>query len=315
MAADLPIYVDGSCLNPTMLHISRAGSSAVQTDNQGQFVRAVRAMLPRQYPQLSGHAEHAGLQLAIQWSEHPRTAPIIVDYSGLMRGFLRPDQVLQGTSIFATYWRKIASYLLVNAWIEMRKTKAHRREDAAINVQDALDIHGNKAADHHAKEAAKLHAVHADDAAEHEAALHMYKSLVIGAGKILALWPPAKEIWPDIAKPPPQRAARPFVQDHDPVWNGSVFRCRSCLKVVSARTRSSCKPVPDKIRDMAAAARGHHHKIAYCTILGSKLPVIFCRECGGFTSGRGSPKLSANCTRKVSSELRKLQKNELPGSG
>eukprot|EP00959_Pyramimonas_sp_CCMP1952_P199416 4171146-Pyramimonas_sp.AAC.1 len=66
---------------------------------------------------------------------------------------------------------------------------------------------------------------------------------------------------------------------------------------------------------MAAEARGRHHKIVHCIIIGSKLPVIFCSECGGFTSGRGPPKLLGNCLRKMSSELRKLQKQELPGSG
>eukprot|EP00959_Pyramimonas_sp_CCMP1952_P179526 3753459-Pyramimonas_sp.AAC.1 len=66
MAANLPIHVDGSCLSPSTPHISRTGSSAVQTDNEGNSIRAVRAPLPRQYPQMSVHAEHLGLLLAAQ---------------------------------------------------------------------------------------------------------------------------------------------------------------------------------------------------------------------------------------------------------
>eukprot|EP00959_Pyramimonas_sp_CCMP1952_P179527 3753460-Pyramimonas_sp.AAC.1 len=117
MAANLPIHVDGSCLSPSMLHISRAGSSAVQTDSEGNFIRAVRAPLPRQRPQMPGHAEHLGLLLAVQWSEHPRTAPIIVDYSGLMKGFLKPEASPQGASISATFWSKLASYPPSDSWL------------------------------------------------------------------------------------------------------------------------------------------------------------------------------------------------------
>eukprot|EP00959_Pyramimonas_sp_CCMP1952_P140649 2943409-Pyramimonas_sp.AAC.1 len=100
-----------------MPHISRAESSAVQTDNECNFIRAVRSPLPRQYPQISGHADHLGLLLAAQWSEHPRTAPIIVDCAGLMKGFLKPEAVLQGARIFATFWRKLASYLPSDSWL------------------------------------------------------------------------------------------------------------------------------------------------------------------------------------------------------
>eukprot|EP00959_Pyramimonas_sp_CCMP1952_P047956 1001123-Pyramimonas_sp.AAC.1 len=61
--------------------------------------------------------------------------------------------------------------------------------------------------------------------------------------------------------------------------------------------------------------RLHHSQ--YVGWLDSGLPVIFCNRCGGFSTHRGSKELTdpRGCTRKTSSELRKLGKGMLPAMG
>ena len=93
------------------------------------------------------------------------------------------------------------------------------------------------------------------------------------------------------------------------------FRCLKCLRMVSPRPKMSCAETSPLFREITVRAPSLHHSLVIGWVEGSRLPIVYCTSCGGFSMGRGT-KLSAPCVvpRLPTSELRKLRKGEVPGT-
>ena len=62
------VFLDGSCLSPSVLELSRAGWGACQIDSQGQIVKAAYGLVPHPWPQTSLAGEVCSLVAALQLS-------------------------------------------------------------------------------------------------------------------------------------------------------------------------------------------------------------------------------------------------------
>ena len=206
---DIPVFVDGSTIDPSHLEISRGGLAAVQLNAEGELLLAVRSHLPADFPQTPAHSENAGLAVAHIHSTFPRSAPFVVDCAALLKGTRSPGAVLAGNCFFGEFWRTIGLHLPPDQWTQLRKTKAHR--DRA-NVEDSEfgEWLGNRAADWHAGEAAKKHALSRQEAEAHVEAVEAYTALLNGVGRILGEWPRATDMWPEAQPRPPKGRDRPF---------------------------------------------------------------------------------------------------------
>ncbi|CAK0897759.1 unnamed protein product, partial [Prorocentrum cordatum] len=313
LSKDLPIYTDGSDLHPAFPDIGRSGVAVVQLSDTGELYRAIRSPLPCSYKQAPVHAEHAGLAIAAVWSTHPRSQPIYVDCATLLKG-LKPHIALKGSFQFSDYWKVIAAQLPSDSWLDVRKIKAHRELSEAVDEQDATHITANRAADWHAKEAAKLHDLPPEEVEQYSALVTTYTELLIGVGKILGGWPQAGDLYGELNRECPERAPRKFLSQHSPIWDNGRFRCTICLRRVSPNTKKPCQEVASHIQAAIETAGELRHKLQIGWVIGSRMPIVFCAACGGFTSSVRSRKLHAKCTAKVSSELRKLRRGEVPGT-
>ena len=159
---------------------------------------------------------------------------------------------------------------------------------------------------------------------------------MIGAGRVLASWPPSREFFGPLSKVPrPAPPSRPFVSSHTPTWTGKGYRCTTCLRRIAPQCRRPCsQEYPPSLTEAINQRRALHHSLSMGWIDGSNMPIIFCNLCGGYSMGRGTkllqPCLSeqerlrqqtrgvslagASAPPRVSSELRKLQRGCVPGT-
>jgi len=310
------LFIDGSCLDPEIHYLSRAGCSVIELAPDNTLRRGMYGALPALFAQTAVDAEHGGLLMAALHSVAGHTNTYVVDCATLMRKTVKA--CIDGRTRFAQVWRHISQSLPRGEWLQLVKTKAHRKEGEAEDDQDPRHLLGNKAADFYAKEGASLHRPPPVELDSHAAAYDMLVKLLIGAGKVLGTWPKSEELWGPLEKLPsqprtPQR--RPFAEEHHPVWDGKRHRCDTCLRIVSPRTRFGCQSLPAGMRLILDSHQRLHHSL-YIGWLDNGFPLICCNRCGGFCSERRCRTLldSRGCQNKVTSELRKLRNGRVPGS-
>ena len=149
-----------------------------------------------------------------------------------------------------------------------------------------------------------------------QASIELYEDLLEGIGLILDAWPDNSILDEDLEKPAAERKPRKIVDQHVPIWHGSGFRCENCVASVKPGTKKPCKKQPAALRDVLTQARQNKYILNLGWIEGSgHIPIVCCTKCGGFTTGaKKAPKLADVCPLRVSSELRKLRRGQVPGT-
>ena len=101
----------------------------------------------------------------------------------------------------AGFWREIRRAGNWHKIEKITKVKAHAKEESAGGHDECVDIMGNNLADRYAKQGAELHreswgagsvAWQLKSDADNVAAM-------LAIGRMLALWPPARQLWKDEA--------------------------------------------------------------------------------------------------------------------
>ena len=110
---------------------------------------------------------------------------------------------------------------------------------------------------------------------------------------------------------------RPFVADHIPVWQGSGrgYRCAKCYRHITPATKTSCKEASKVFHEAVRIGVTRHHVLQLAYIIGPMTPILFCSNCGAFTTGVHARKMHQYCLGNLSSELKNLRNNKVPGTG
>ena len=133
-------------------------------------------------------------------------------------------------------------------------------------------------------------------------------NLILGIARVLAVWPKAHELYPNLQRVSGGRGARRQrpLGGHDFVWTGRVWTCRICIR--SKRSRCSkidyikCNKVPAHFESLAEEPLGHSLFLTQVERTGTM--GAFCRRCGAFCFGN-IINLRKPCTKPRADELSK----------
>ena len=170
----------------------------------------------------------------------------------------------------------------------LKHTKAHRELGAGDDDQDNIDIRGNYYADIHAKKAADHIRPCDGDIAIVGRALGRGIAVLRAMAKVLALWPKACEMYPDLARAGSDNGARrrraKELGGHSFSWTGTLWVCKACLRykraAVSRVDTQKCVAVPQPLLALAAEPLGH--KLYLTQVQGTLAWGVFCKTCGFF---------------------------------
>ena len=139
-----------------------------------------------------------------------------------------------------------------------------------------------------------------------------YRKLLRMVAPVLAMYPPARELYGSLVKRPSQKEARACFHNHKPVWRSGSYQCLACLEYIGPCTPQRCKALPECTVDVLHCALHLTHKLRVGWTVGTKVLVLFCWQCGGYTTGQHSHKLRRLCLAQPFSERRKLGNGKLP---
>ena len=166
-AAGATLYMDGSCFDPTADVLAHAGFAIVQIDPVTYDVVAVLyGPVPGDLSQTAAMAEHFAMYIAAQHTRPSPPAPSSasgrpgpdiatlcwVDCASVVASHQDRDAAITEGRPFAGLWLHIPAYL------QVRKTAAHRTRAVASEAGDLANWTGNDHADHWAKAGARAQA-------------------------------------------------------------------------------------------------------------------------------------------------------------
>ena len=230
------VYIDGSCSNPAISCIRRAGFSAVQVGDGG-VVAGAYANVPAYLPQTPLMAEACAVsllyQLAAKGVVGASDCKLMVDAQ--MGGEQLCTHHSQKT---ACTWRTICNMRDFDH-VSLAKAKAHRSlADVSQDPEDLADFHGNEHADTYAKPGVVLHDL---DAAEESAIIKQLSNLrkvATHAVNILKDWPVTPHARRSKVFRDACHAVHHVTVPHNFGWHKRAWRCSGCFR----RTRNLSSP-------------------------------------------------------------------------
>ena len=285
-SSDGPVFSDGSCLCPNDRVLARAGCGVVQTDHEGNFLRAVYGLAPRLLGQNSFSGENCAISAALDLASSP--LGMWSDCTGVIKYF---DHGLawasDSTRCAGSIWRSISQRHadVSKVCLGIGHVKAHRSDDEADDNVDAVHIKGNRLADEYAKQGASLHPADDDSTLSHRLLRHRIKLVLRHIAACLALWPAplihhrrAKRLRAIITAKPvghfPSDLTWSFGRWRCPVWCGSF----------SKLPRHPCPRESKVLKEVLGTQRGHRLWAA-CVVDGT--PLLYCKLCGCSSSSKG----------------------------
>ena len=185
----------------------------------------------------------------------------------------------------------------------MRKTKAHRTIEDAVDADDARDIVGNKLADTAANFGAACHPQPSKvEVAEAVSRWTFLCDLVQAAASMAAAWPSIRSVLGGRAARAtgsnfPRSVARRILKSSPPPDKTHAFKsfagtimCDRCLAIThswaGARQRQRCQPCPGHSVVMRQAMESQ--ELGHALVLGvfDGRPTICCTACGRFATAR-----------------------------
>ena len=228
------VYGDGSCYNPTVTHLARAGFAVVNVNAEGDILRAIYGCVPRSLPQTSLSAEYAAFMCAV---ENCRGATYFGDCQDVLSCFgkgLGPA-MRSPSSPHADVWRIMRHRYgdtLTERVSAVAKVKAHQDLDTVTNSGgDVQSYWGNFHADELAKRGADLHAVDGDDVSAYKVAKTDVTKLARHIIETMAALRQERVSNPAKA---PRLPAIPLAcssqkMSHEFRWQGRMWICQTCL--------------------------------------------------------------------------------------
>jgi hypothetical protein len=184
------------------------------------------------------------------------------------------------------------------------KTKAHRCEAEAAADGDLEAFRGNDQADKWAKQSIWGRTADCATQADRGLLINGFKRTLIGAAKVLSVWPGYKEaikqgLWTAGRKARRQRRAKPLQATHEPVWQPHVNRhvCSKChhgALTVSNLRKTKCSH--SRGLDRMGQLVGKGHKVCRIGKLDGE-HIWFCWKCGLYSQSKVHG-LFEQCTRK-----------------
>ena len=285
------VYLDGSCMNPSLEGWAIAGAACVQ--QQGHHEVAITSSIPADFEQTAATAEHIAA-LMFHQTAAAGGVEAVVDCASVHRSFQNKAWAQGERRPFGGLWRQCGPQQH-----KATKTKAHRTKDDGDG-----HFEGNEAADRWAKKAALMSSPSLTKARDHQLALQGHMKELRGMIHTLQAWP--SEIWrkkfKDKAPKPPRKTRHDFLY----AWGRRMFICRTCCKGAKTRGRLNLKPCAP-----FGQSRASHYQRIFS--LGHKLMELgpagglyFCNLCGCYTEGRGRG-LQKPCRKRLSTQLAKVK--------
>ena len=277
------VFVDGSCFNPSVPELSRAGFGVCQIDPSGLLRKGVWGLVPHPFPQNSLSGEVCAFGVAAQMS---RGCNVVSDCSEVVRAWkigLAKSSVSSAVACsFKQLLLRCPEYH--DNIANVIKTKAHRKlEDVGDNFEDMLIFKGNDAADVIAKKGAGFHQSPESDVTLHRSAKR--KLLAVANHVIDTLC--SDEFSSSERYTLLPRGTKLHTQSgdrHSFTWQGKCWICTRCFLRISQmscqnfRFNSKCGGLThfDKL---LATDNGHQFSVALSS---DQSPILFCSRCWAF---------------------------------
>ena len=302
------VFIDGHCSRSIFDGMDRAAWSIVLMSNEGLVVSWIRGTLAKEYDQTPQAAEFVAAMYAAELCGGGST--VYCDCENVVAQFKRPAEAWgQDEAAYAGVMRIAARWREAEQWDEFVKVKAHvdtTRGD--LSEKEKWLATGNDRADHHAKEAGKLHEQPSEVARKklEEQTKDAEATLRVMAS-VLPLWPYAEDHQRRNAEehdqdvpPPPKKTRVPLEDRHRWVKGPCAWHCHTCrawsTKPVISPKRASeaCKGLKDRLAQESAAELGH--SIVEFTTQSGALSI--CIHCGRWAMRRpiGLAKACTGCT-------------------
>jgi hypothetical protein len=307
---NLPIYSDGSCMQPTELSLARAGASLVQINEKGEILRSVQVAIPRWCPQTAAFAEHLAANLAYRFTKGKFT--LVTDCMSVVAS------ALAGLAGACTGNKPMAGL-----WLDMRegdmtvvKVKAHRTREQAVMDGDPQHFDGNDAADRMAKEAAKFYPA-PKGTLEAQMALRLgWRKHYLWVGKTLGCWTKQPGA-PHNKTPHKTKGKMKTANQHVLLWDSTfhVWNCRVCLCTFRKKPREAgqfCKAFPAAQVSLAKTATEQGHKLWVCNYRDNTGNLMYCGSCGCYAQLKGKG-LREQCLGNKGGQRGRLEKFILNG--
>ncbi len=291
------VYMDGSCRPSPVRDMARAGCAILEVTKDGRMVRSLEATVPWHLPQTAQAAEFLGMALGYRYVR--RLATFVGDCLGAVRAMSGPStKALAATARYAGIvmdtLRDPAQRRLVQ---QVRWTKAHRHQSAAVDSEDLRDINANAMVDELAKSAARLHPPLGEEI-EESIAFHekRVQHVVAAVAAAMQVFPPAPK--GDKRTPRPADAAQ-AKERRVHLWRfrAGAWRCQLCNDWLNLgastpppyRYRQRCRGRAIDEDAHVMAKNGHR----LCRAEGG-LPFVICTACGAW-GNRRTRRLAGPC--------------------
>ena len=297
------IYGDGSCLNPSIKGLARAGWAIVQVNEDGDVIKSIHGCVPAMYAQTSLAAEHMAFWVAFENSARGIYAGDCADVLGWYHKGWKELQV--GRSPHADLCRSVLGRAgdCLDGIVDVAKVKAHRtlRETLDLN-ESVVDFHGNQQADLLAKKGAELHPPNSPDVNRYKArkkevthlALHMIDCLMGLRSERNASYENLQRLPANVKL---NLASDSIVDAHRFTWNGTCWICLQCCfrsadpSRLDAK-RARCKGTFPLFKELYCDPKGHD---LFISEFGEQEALIHCTKCWGYASAV-TRKLNSVCS-------------------
>jgi hypothetical protein len=296
---DGPIYVDGSCTQPTLKCLARAGTALVQMDPKDpkRILKAVGITHHDRAPGEASYGEHEAVRWAQRYCE--KGAELVVDCASVLASWHHGEEwALAPDRPMAASWPGAFQF-----FGGMSKTKAHRSLAQAIEEGDEAAYHGNEAADKWAKQAAAVSELPVNVLKEYPVQVKEATKLLRGMARVIAGQRPPVELRRVPRQQPAGRPARQATRGptHRWSWCRELFawHCTVCHRVSGTRCEKElCTPAKGSLAKLRQAV-GQGHAIVQAVTADGK-PFYGCTRCGHYAEAMARKLLEPCKHRKAS---------------
>jgi hypothetical protein len=294
--ADVPVFIDGSCVAPNT-HYPRAAGALVQRRNDDTF-SILSFVVPSDWEQTAAAAEH--LCVAVLDAALAAGGVAYTDCASVHKSASRGLRFAESERRpWAAVWR----YLRWE-WAAIHKVKAHLTQQEAAARGESHLWEGNARADVAAKARASSRLPSEAACRDLEAMEKARRAFFSGVAKVLAWYPSLRELAPDRGCAAVQELAAQLelYHGHEVVWwpAKSLWVCLRCGRRAGPKTKRAianqpCEWAVSKAAGLLHSARavGHLPQLAF-PCKGPRIPLILCVRCGCYAE-RNPVGLTAPC--------------------